>query len=338
MPFTILFAKKLSIFQAFAVLTMLALVMFFGFKMYFEDKIEPTAAASSGTEAQLKSIRNMNSYKYARPLIAVDMSQQSIELNPIKKSLTSLIEKECSDGNLFQASLYLRDMQTGEWATVNEDLSYHPGSLIKVPMLIYYLKESERDPSILDKQFTYHEDKVKGMPAQTYSNHSIVSDKPYTVRELLKYMASYSDNHATFLLNKNADVASFQKIFADLGLTVPDIHDTNYSITVKDYSLFLRVLYNATYLNAENSDLALTLLTESSFKEGLAKELPADMMIARKFGEMNMQNKRELHESGIIYCNKTPYLVTVMTKGYNPANQASVISKVSEMIYKYLCI
>jgi beta-lactamase class A len=150
-------------------------------------------------------------------------------------------------------------------------------------------------------------------------------------------MIAYSDNNATYLLNTNCNETAFMDIFTDLGLKRPSIHDTSYSITVKDYSVFMRVLYNATYLNKKNSDQALSLLTQSSFKMGIANKLPSDLVIARKFGEMKIENKRELHESGIIYCNKRPYLLTLMTKGYNPVHLAGIISQISESVYKTFC-
>jgi len=334
MPLKRIFQKRISLLQAVFICAFISGVIYFGVRMNFEGKINSDSSLLAVSSDQLKTRRNQTGYKYSRPLFTVDLTQETESLALIKKQVTDMINTDCQNGNLYQASVYMRDMETGEWTSVNEDLTYHPGSLIKVPMLIYYLKQSEQDPNFLNKTFSI-DSRLEGLPMQTYTNNSIEENKSYTIRELLKFMASYSDNKATYLLNKNADIPSFQKIFSDLGLVVPDVHDTSYSITVKDYSLFMRVLYNSTYLTPENSDFALSLLTQSSFTQGLSKELPADVTIARKFGEMKTADKRELHESGIVYYNKRPYMVTVMTKGYNPKNQAAVISRLSSVVYSF---
>jgi hypothetical protein len=70
----------------------------------------------------------------------------------------------------------------------------------------------------------------------------------------------------------------------------------------------------------------------------MSNKIPKDVVVARKFGEAFRSNKRELHESGIIYCNKRPYILIVMTKGANQINQVSFISAISETIFKLFCI
>ncbi len=75
-----------------------------------------------------------------------------------------------------------------------------------------------------------------------------------------------------FLLNTNIDIPAFKRLFTDLGLPEPDVHDMHFSITAADYSKFLRVLYNATYLTIEDADYALSLLAQCDFKEGMVKE------------------------------------------------------------------
>ena len=336
MPLKVLFVSRLSILQAALLCGVVGVSIYFAVRLHFENKISSDPDQAAITMSRMKMLRNLSEFKYSKPLLAADLGEASANLDPLRMQLNDLIDQNCKEGKLYQASLYLRDLESGEWSSINEDKLYHPGSLIKVPMMMCYLKQSELDPGLLDRKLII-DSKLEGMPAQTFNANSIEDNKPYTIRELLKYMAVYSDNKATYLLNKNANVDAFKKVFSDLGLTVPDIHDTSYGITVKDYSLFMRVLYNATYLSPQNSDFALTLLAQSTFDQGLAKPLPHGLAIAHKFGEMKTSDKRELHESGIIYCNKRPYLVTIMTKGYNPINLAGIISQSSDLIFRFLC-
>lgn len=287
------------------------------------------------TENSLKMVRD-HSYKFTRPIRYFDLAHPSGHLEAMRTHVQALISADRDRGILYQASVYIRDLETGEWTSVNEEEGYHPGSLIKVPMMIYYLKEAERDPGILNRTMILPPG-TGGVPSQTFTGNEVQEGKPYTVRELLKYMVSYSDNRATMLLNGSCDIPRFKKIFTDLGLQEPNVTDTNYAMTIRDYSVFLRVLYNATYLNAENSDFALTLLTQSSFQIGLLSRLPGGVTSARKFGEFMYDRKRELHESGIVYCNRKPYLITVMTKGYNSRTLAEFIGTISEVVYRAFC-
>lgn len=335
MPIRI-FKTKISVFHTLLICVLLSVTIYLVVEKRFEDKITNDGPQNLTSDTRLNIVRDMKHYRFAKPLRYFDMNNESEGLLSIKSEIKKIVAEQSESGNIINASIYLRNMETGEWVCVNPDQGYHPGSLFKVPVLMYYLKESEKDPSVLDKKLMIG-DQYTPLPLQTFPGQAIEKNRPYTVRELLKYMISYSDNNATFLLNNNLDIPKLQNMFKDFNLNVPDVHDNKYTISIRDYSIFLRTLYNATYLNAQNSDYALDLLAQSTFKKGLADKIPQDVPIARKFGEMYDGQFKELHECGIIYCNKTPYMLTVMTKGYNATQMASVISAISDSIYHYFC-
>lgn len=329
--------KKISLFHALLAFIVFAGVLSFGMQRNPKANSENEKPVVMECDNHFRAIRFAAGYKYTRPLMTVEIENQSEKLNPLKTQLTDMINSNCKNGTLAQGSLYLRNLETGEWISVNENLGYHPGSLAKVPTLICYLKAADADPSLLDKKYELTK-LPAGMPHQNFApENSIQLKKKYTVRELLKYMIVYSDNAANYLLNMNIDIALFQKVFTDIGLKKPNVVDPDYVLTPREYSMFFRVLYNATYLSARNSDFALELLTESPFHEGLTKTLPGQTVIAHKFGETNTESNLELHESGIIYCDNHPYLVTMMTKGYDLKTQAGTISQASDVIYKFFC-
>jgi beta-lactamase class A len=300
-----------------------------GMMLYFKN------GGSSGDEA-LSIVRDQSN-KFTKPVRYFDIPMAASRLKPLNAKIQKILSAHSDNGELSDASVYLRNLETGEWTSINDKAQFHPGSLIKVPMLLYYLKASEKDPSVLDKKLMIPSG-VKGIPNHTYAEQTIALDKEYTVRELLKYMASYSDNRATYLLNNNCDIPTFQNMFVELGLAKPQVHDTAYAISVKDFSVFMRVLYNSTYVNATNSDYALSLLSESSFDSGMKNKLPANILVARKFGEANRAGNRELHESGIVYCENKPYLLIVMSKGFDVKALATMISDISESVFKHFCV
>jgi len=326
---------RVNLLQVFFILTASVCV---GWFIHVQYSLHHGASLAGNQDPQQEgvSIVQDTSYHFTRPLRYFDLKIPSSQLQSLQQSIGNFIRENRDRGNLFQASIYIRDMENGEWTSVNEEEGYHPGSLIKVPMLMYYLKEAETNPRLLDEQLILTEG-AEMIPAQSEIGLRITPGKPYRIRDLLRYMVSHSDNQATHLLNMHCDIAKFKKVFTDLQLKEPDVTDTNFSMSIRDYSVFLRVLYNATYLNAENSEFALSLMAESSFNLGLSNRLPKDIQVARKFGEFDFERKKELHESGIIYCNQHPYLITIMTKGYNSMNLADFIARLSEMVYQSFC-
>ena len=95
----------------------------------------------------------------------------------------------------------------------------------------------------------------------------------------------------------------------------------------------MKDLFNSSDLAPKESEYAISLLTRSHFKEGLVKELPDTVLIAHKFGEAGDSRIHELHETGMIYVNNRPYLITVMTQGYDWNRLAGVISHTSKLTY-----
>lgn len=56
---------------------------------------------------------------------------------------------------------------------------------------------------------------------------------------------------------------------------------------------------------------------------------------AQKFGErVNSLQEIELHDCGIIYYPKNPYLLCVMTKGNNLDNLKSAIKNIYSIVYQ----
>ncbi|MES1181766.1 MAG: serine hydrolase, partial [Flavobacterium sp.] len=171
------------------------------------------------------------------------------------------------------------------------------------------------------------------VPKQTFE--PVTRMKPgnaYTVRELLYEMTAKSDNYATILLLKNINAQLFKQLFTDIGLKDPPETDMNFKISPIDYSKFLRILYNNTYLNARDSEYALSILSESTFRNGILQGLPDNTTVAHKFGEFNDGPYKELHESGIIYLNNSPYLLTIMTEGNRINNMPQVLSGIAKIV------
>ncbi|WP_309642079.1 serine hydrolase [Flavobacterium sp.] len=280
-------------------------------------------------------VQRLNGYDFIKPILFVDTQCESEKLSPVKQSVTTLINNYKNIGVINSASVYLKEYQANDWTGINMDEKFLPGSLMKVPELIAYLKMNELKPGTLDKVLLFDKTTFTDRHVN-FGSKSIQLGKKYTIRELLKYMITYSDNNATDLLNRNIDLNVFKKVFTDLGMDAPDWSAKNYPITAKQFSVFMRTLYNGTYLNDENSEIATQLLSKCDFKEGLVAGLPTNTKVAHKFGEAGTTQEQQLSESAIIYLDNNPYVITIMTRGKDYKQLPLVIKEISNVVYQFM--
>jgi len=263
----------------------------------------------------------------------VDEPCEGDGLAATKQEINTIIESYKRFNGVVSASVYIRNYSSNEWTSINNEEKYEPGSLFKVPILITYLRMNEKNPGVLDKEITFNQHFAIDKNV-AFKSKGIEFGKTYKIRELLRYMIQYSDNNATVLLNNNMNSDVLVKIFSDLGLEKPEIHSSHYYFTTKQYSLFMRVLYNAAYLSIDDSEFATELLSKCDFEDGIKLGIPDNVEIAHKFGEAGTPIEMQLHESAIVYLKNKPYLLTVLTKGKDNKTLSKLIGEISSVTYK----
>ncbi len=298
----------------------------------FLDASYPAVTASnSNTQSEL-ILKRLGGYSYVKPLLYADINNESGHFNITKASLKDIIDNHKLAGNLLNASVYIKDFTDGDFMCINDQEKYKSGSLVLLPVLITYLKMGEDNPSLLSKEVSFNTPVSR---KHHYSNDTIKPGKKYSIKSLLRYMVVEEDENATQLLLENLDWVAFQKTFADMGLKAPEKNSAyDYSISARDYSLFFRSLYNATYLTINDSEFATELLAMGSNKALLSNGIPATTKFANSEGTIEGENnERQVHESAIIYVNDTPYMITIMTKGTDTKMLSKVISDLSMEAY-----
>lgn len=284
--------------------------------------------------SDMEQVRSKD-FHFTQPLFLADVKMESARFNSIKNKLKSFIEQSKAASVLNDISIYYRNLNDGEWFSINSTESYYPASIMKVSFLIAMLKQSESEPHLLDKKIYFEKPFANGYERNT-SNFSLKLNSSYSIKELLYDMIVFSDNDALTLISMNVKPDVYNKLFSDLGITPPPtgaVKGFGYTMSVVDCCKFFRVLYSSTYLNSDNSEFALELLTKSTFKEGLVKNLGSDFPVAHKFGERMENNVQQLHELGIFYVDHKPYLLGVMSTGHDFKQLSSVLSQISEIVY-----
>ena len=277
-------------------------------------------------------------YRWISPLLECDLAPDVLrnrELGPFKEKVRVVLRDAAAKAAASSVSLYFRELNDGIWFGVGEDASYAAASLRKVPMMLAILKQAELDPGLLSRE-------VVANLAQDYdARQTIKPSQPlarggrYPVGELLSRMIVQSDNNAFMLLSGIVDPQTLGKVYGLLALRPPSAPGEESEGAVLTYASFFRILYNGTYLTKEMSDLALAHLAEAEFRAGLVAGVPASVPVAHKFGERTdpTTGEKQLHDCGIVYHPRHPYLLCVMTKGPRFDGLAEVIALASRTVY-----
>lgn len=320
-------SRKVPLYFAVLVILLTSAITYFIIHELTGHPEENASVRKMPVSANNMSQLRLKESKLTNPLILADVVGENPSFLPIKSDIEQFINQLKGNQKVVDVSVYFRKLNDGSWFSINSNQLYNPASMIKVAYLLSYLKDAERNPSLLDKKIFFRQHYSAG------NNPNIVDFKlkeglHYPIRDLLYAMIVYSDNDATGLLMENVNASTFSQLFTDLNIPVPDIK-AEYFISSVDMGKFFRVLYNASYLRKETSEYALELLSKSSFKDGIVAGVNSTTLVAHKFGERIIGNTAQLHEFGIVYFDGQPYLLGIMTMGNSMQELKSVLKEIA---------
>ena len=291
------------------------------------------------TEKTDHSVRQ-SGYNFINPLLECEVQNNAerqkyvpFEQVTINRIQNEVIKKHPN----VKVGVYVRNLNNGPWFGINENEYYSPASILKLPIFITYLKWAEQDPGIMS-QF------ISPKPDNSFTHffppsNNLSLDQKYPVKTLLEEMIMHSDNKSMNALVEIIPTDLYKKVNIDLGITVPWIKTPEDFLSVKDMATFFRILYNASYLNRENSEYALKVLSEVDFDKWLRAGIPSNTVIANKFWERWYTDEktgkyiRQLHDCGIIYYSQYPYLACIVTRWDDFDENAKVIATTSKIIF-----
>ena len=307
---------------------------------YFLGWIVPANSPINDKE-EFRPIRQGNSsYEFINPLLAYEVpSATDPRLRKVKDVASAAIDRSLQDEQIETISVYFRNLAEGQWFGINENEKYAPASLLKVPLMLSYLKDAEIDPTILDKSLVYDLPEDKNILEVIKPAEVMEKGKSYTIADLIRRMIIYSDNNALQILSNNLSLTKFQEAYTDLGIDYPPNSGTSDLFSPKSYAFFYRVLYNATYVSQDLSENALKLLAQTTYDKGIRTGVPAEIKVAHKFGERIVQtfngsySQVQFHDCGIVYYRQNNYLLCIMTKGKNLEKQENALGEIAKAIY-----
>lgn len=294
--------------------------------------LQSSSSSSSSSELRL------GQQEFTNPLLECEVAAEAISASKddFTLALTSFVDILKQKPDISEVSVYFRDLNNGPIVGVNQDIQFSPASLLKLPIMMTYFSSAESNPELLDQKIEFKKHSQLLPDTQVIPpEQQIHLSQTYTIGQLIEYMIKYSDNEAMALLYDHLPVTEQVDLYTRVGVDSSIISDPTRSLSVKQYSIFFRILFNASYLSIKDSERALKILSESTFTDGLRAGVPTAIPVAHKFGERQFSdNLQQFHDCGIVYYPKHPYLLCIMTRGYATPVLEQAIADVSKFVYE----
>jgi len=263
------------------------------------------------------------------------------EYTSLRSEIYAYIENEKKTNDSVLVSVFFRDLNTGPTFGINENADFIPASLLKLPNVLALFSFNEENPSanVFDRSIMITGDPLENTQ-EFKPEMKLEKNKEYLVSEIVKYSLAYSDNLAdnalrNYLKILSADTDILTQTYRELGIVDANASIEKEIVTPKTYASMFRLLYNSSFLNSENSEKVLSALSQSTFNDGLRQGVPSDIVIAHKFAERILEgNEKQLHDCGIVYYPKNPYLICVMVKGGDFTKMTNIISHISGAVFE----
>ncbi len=228
-------------------------------------------------------------------------------------------------------SIYYENINTGSNISVGKDLRLFPASLSKLVQAILIVKKVEDGKLKWDQELKATEADVSSDSGELYKS---IGSRKLTVEYLLEELLLNSDNTAQNIFRRQLDIPDYISFQQATGLE--DLYNEKGFISAKEYTRILRVLYTSNYLEPENSEKILELMSQAVFKDYLSQGIPSGVKFAHKYGENVQYNI--FADSGIVYVNDKPYMLTVIIKGKDSSLETrnwavGLMKEISERAY-----
>lgn len=275
-------------------------------------------------------------YEFINPLLFTVGSESDLpEYRPLKELINDYADRAVQNTSVRDISVYFRNLNSGQWISVNDEVTYSPSSMLKVVTLMAVMRAAESEPMILKKHLMIVGDDADLIARQQrYAvEDPIRSGHTYPVQTLIDHLIIDSDNVANIALINMLSEDRIAPIYDDLRL---DPMGSGRNYTAEEYSHVFRTLYNSTYLSRNVSEKVLGLLSRTKFDQGIVSGVPDGTIVSHKFGShAETPNDVELHDCGIVYYPENPYFLCVMTRGIEFDALETSIADISKLVYEY---
>lgn len=240
------------------------------------------------------------------------------------------------------------DLASGAYIGVNDTVSMHAASTMKVPVLLELFRQAENGRFDLDDSVTVKTAFTSIADGSTYTlSADDDSEKelygmvgqPVTYRELARRMEVRSSNLATNLLIEIVDADSVAALMSRIGAGgmhvlrgVEDIpafrRGMNNTTTARALARVMEAVARCSVTSQASCDTMIEILKAQEFNDKIPAGLPPGTPVAHKTGWITGID----HDAAIVFPpDRPPYVLVVLTRGYQEREgamqQAAAISR-----------
>lgn len=228
-------------------------------------------------------------------------------------------------GNTF--GFYFEYLPTGVSIGINSTADFYTASLVKVPIIMAFLKNVEDGEFDIDKKVVIESRHADPAFGSLWKNVG----KEISLRDAVRLSLTESDNTASMILRDFISEEDLISVYEGLDMELV-VEQKQGVLNARQYTSILKALYFASIVNKENSEMILDYLADSKFKDKLAAGVPEGTDVANKIGVLPGQL---YSDCGIVYVPRRPY-VLCMISGTDEETARQRMKQVSTIVYKFV--
>lgn len=245
-----------------------------------------------------------------------------------KSPLQKLVEQSVK-GREGTYGIYIKNLLDHKVAAINATQQFQSASLYKLWLMAaayQMIKDGklQEGETISSNRFDLYQ-KLNLDVEESFRNDYL----QMTAGNAIEQMIIVSDNDAAYLLTSRVGIAEIENFlkkynFKNSSIAQPPV------TSAKDIADFFEKLYNGEIIDRDSSDKMLELLKRQRLNDRIPKNLPENVKVAHKTGELDTFK----HDAGIVF-GKKPYILVVLTDTKNPQAAVDWTADFSRTIYDY---
>jgi beta-lactamase class A len=237
---------------------------------------------------------------------------------------------------------------------INDTVTMHAASTMKVPVMIEVFRQAEQgrfkltDSLLIKNEFKSIVDQSSyALDIKDDSSEKLYAmlGKKESIYNLVDEMITSSGNLATNLLVEWTGATNIQHTMRQLGAQqiriLRGVEDgkayragLNNTTTARDLTLIFEAIFTGRAAGEKSSRDMIRILSHQKFNEKIPAGLPAGIKVAHKTGGIPGYVE---HDAGIVYpADKPPFILTVLTRDFLTEKEASTcIAGIAGMIFDW---
>jgi beta-lactamase class A len=261
------------------------------------------------------------------------------------------IERLIAESGAEVVGVAVYDTQNGKMLLINEKISLHAASTMKLPVMMEFFRQANETKTGLEEPVEVKNSFKSIVDGSMYQLNQKDDSDDLVYRwignkmpaiKLVDRMITWSSNLATNLMIEKVGAPNVGKLMRNLGAqdirVLRGVEDTrafnaglNNTTTAYDLMLLLKIIAERKFIGRSACDRMIGILTAQHFNQGIPAGLPPGTRVAHKTGEITRHN----HDAGIVFpLKKRPYIIVVLTKGLDDRKRSDkLIADISRTVY-----